>query len=294
MKKIKFLALIMLAGALVFTSCKKDDEETATALPTITFQNGNNSLEFTGTENIDVNIDFTAEAKVSTFKLTFLGDSLIDKTDDYKGKTSGTWRFERSSTEINADIAASSDGTVKYVFTLVDKDNNTKSAIYTVTTPAQAGAIKSYTAVLMGAQSNNAGSYYDVSENNVYTQDNADANPELIDFVHYYGSTHKSTVCAPNDATVNGGSGNLDLYTNWATKNATLYGVVTGVDFSAITDDTEIVAHKSDATASITDQLAVGTVVEFKTVDGKFGMFKVTAVETDDSGSITIDVKVQE
>jgi hypothetical protein len=142
MKKIKFLALMMLAGSLVFTSCTKDDDDddaAASALPSVTFQGGNNSLDFDGSAGIDVNVDFTAEAKVSTFKLTFLGDSLFDLTSTYSNETSGTYRFQRTVAQITADLAAS-QGTVEYVFTLVDKDQNARNATYTVTTGSQGTA----------------------------------------------------------------------------------------------------------------------------------------------------------
>jgi len=140
MKKMKLFALMFLAGALIFSSCKKDDEEETTPVaiagPSITFQGGNDSLEFTGAD-IDVNVDFKADGKVSVFKLTFFdGDSIIDLTSTYKGEKSGTYRFVRTASRVGADLQLGL-GKVVYLFTLTDKENNTKTAEYTVTVPAQ-------------------------------------------------------------------------------------------------------------------------------------------------------------
>ena len=142
MKKMKLFALMFLAGTLIFSSCNKDDEEVAVAGPSLSFQNGDNSLEFDGTKGIDVRVDFTAEGEVSSFKLVFSlenssADSIYDLTSTYKGDKSGSYTFSRSKELVGADLNLDGTGTVKYIFTLRDKNDNVKTATYTVTTATQ-------------------------------------------------------------------------------------------------------------------------------------------------------------
>ena len=303
MIKISFIALFAaVIGMTMMSSCTKDKTHTA---PTITLNPSATSteLDFTAGDSLEVSFSarVQAEGEIETFtineEITNLQGGTTSSAYDasttatFKGETDKTYDFSKIFTP--ADFASATQ--YKYTFSVTDKDGQSYSIAYTVTqhTGTQAGAIETYTAVL-GAQSSSNGSYYDVSTNTVYTQSGADANQAAIDFVHYYGSANASTICAPSDPTVGGGSGNLTMCANWSTKNATLFGTVTGVDFSAISDDTEIVAHVSDATSTKANQLAVGDVVEFKTVDGKYGMFKVVSVDASSSESITIDVKVQQ
>jgi len=303
MRKISFIALFAaVIGMTMMSSCSKDETH---ATPTITLDPSATSteLDFTaGDSVVAFSARVQAEGEIETFTINEVVTNLQGGTTSsaYDGATTGTFSGETDKTyDFNktftpADFTSATQ--YAYTFSVTDKDDQSYSITYTVTqnTGTQAGAIDTYTAVLMGAQSSTTGSYYDVSTNTVYNQSGADANQAAIDFVHYYGSANASTICAPSDATVGGGSGNLTMCQSWSTRNATKFGKTSGVTWSGVTDDTQIVAHESDATSTIVNQLAVGDIVEFKNADGKYGMFKVGSVDTDASGSITIGVKVQQ
>lgn len=301
MRKVSFITLFAaIIGITIMSSCSKDKTHSA---PTITFSNGTSFEVNFATSDTTASFQATvsAEAGIETFTITEKKTSYQGGTTSgaYDAATTSSFKGETDKNYYFSEGYSAADFTnyskFEYVFDVTDKDGQSYSITYTVTLyQSSAGAIDTYTAVLLGAQGSSTGSFYDVSANTVYTQINADANQSAIDFVHYYGSSNASTICAPNDPTVGGGSGNLTLCASWTTKNATLYGKVTGVTWANVTDDTEIVANESSATASIVSQLAVGDVVEFKNVDGKYGMFKVVSVETVNTGSITIDVKVQQ
>ena len=113
MKKVKFLALMFLAGATLFSSCKKDEETVAD--PTISFQGGTTSLVFTGANSIDVNITFAAEGKIESVSLngpslTGTGTTTTDitskmgttHTDNGRNQTSVIYLFQVSSTDLIA------------------------------------------------------------------------------------------------------------------------------------------------------------------------------------------------
>ena len=298
MKKMKLFALMFLAGALIFSSCKKDDDDVAIAGPSITFQNGNNSLDFdtNNPEGIDVNVDFKADGKVASFKITFLdGDSIIDLTSTYKGDKSGTYRFERSAAKVGADLQKGS-GTVKYLFTLIDKEDNKKQATYIV--KIARGDINSYTAVLLGGQSNlSEPSAYDAESNSKISVSNNTSTEDQakVDFIFAYGTSNEYYIAAPSNDDI--ATSHSDV-SSWTTRNATKVGTtgVTSVIFDAIDDDALIISSTDGISTEKVNHLTVNQVFGFITVNGKKGLAKVVSVEGTDPASrkITLDVKVQQ
>ncbi len=149
MKKMRIFALIVLAGATIFTSCKKD-EETVLADPTISFQGGTNSLVFNGTNAIDVNVTVAAEGKIETVSLQ--GPSLsgtgttttpitalfgTSGSDNAKNQTSAIYMFQVSSANLALALVNHTTG-FTYTFTVTDQEGKSTTATFTVTTPAAA------------------------------------------------------------------------------------------------------------------------------------------------------------
>jgi oligoribonuclease (3'-5' exoribonuclease) len=63
--------------------------------------------------------------------------------------------------------------------------------------------------------------------------------------------------------------------------------------FDEITDDAKIIEVATNMTEEVIKTLGVGDVVAFKTDDDRLGLYRVTALTGEASGSITITVKVQ-
>jgi hypothetical protein len=195
-------------------------------------------------------------------------------------------------------VAPLNEGAYNYELIVTDKDGLTasQSAVITVDPSMAGGPIDTYTAILMGAQSNlDIGSFLDAETGDVYLIGPATTNQSLIDVVYYYGSQNLATLTAPDDATVGGGAGNLSLCESWTTKNGTRFGTasITAAEFDNIVNDIQIVAETGISDSKKT-QLTVGNVLSFQTVNGKKGLIKVSAITTGTAGSITIDVKIQE
>jgi len=300
MRKVNFIVLLIAAVGITFmSSCNKDEDYAA---PTISFDSGNSSeLDFSSSDSSKVSFQATvsAEAEIESFTITEkitqttggTSSSAYDATttSGFKGETDKNYYFDKWF--YATDFITNEK--YEYVFEVTDKEGQTYSITYTVTeqtTNNQPGAINTYT-VTLGSYNATQGSSFASSNGTVYTWSDATANSQLIDFVYFYGNTNNATIAAPDDAA----AADVFNFSNWSTKNPTRFGLVTGVTFSDITDDTEIVANESAATTSKVNNLSVGDVVEFKTASGKYGMFVVSAINgTDSSGTIDITVKVQE
>jgi len=179
---------------------------------------------------------------------------------------------------------------------LTANDNNNQITSKSLTFKVISGigaSINSISNILLGAQYSTIGHAYSTISNTVYKQIQAEANSPSVDFVYYYSATNLTTLAAPNDATVNGGSGNLSICNNYSTKNSTKFSVssVNVAEFTAMTDDT-VIATISASDSKIT-QLAVNSVVAFITASGKKGLIHIAEITTGSTGSIKLNLKVQ-
>ena len=143
MKKLTFFALMLLAGASLFTSCKKD-ETNAAATISVT----NNKTAYTiytlaaADTTILFNVTIDAAAKIETFTMKktvgsttvsypATGDAGVAATG-YAGETAFTYHFSENFT--NTETFP-----ITYKFAVVDKDGNT--ADVSVTVDKQAAAV---------------------------------------------------------------------------------------------------------------------------------------------------------
>lgn len=131
-------------GIMLSTSCTKDE---TFADPEISFQNGQNSLVFNGTNSIDVNVNFVAEGKIETVTLkmptanpaVFQTMDITKKmglayTTNSNGETSATYFFKVADTTLAALLATNTSLT--YTFTLTDQELKETQATFTVTKTA--------------------------------------------------------------------------------------------------------------------------------------------------------------
>jgi hypothetical protein len=298
MKKVKIFALMLLAGAAIFSSCKKD--ETTYADPTISFQNGTTSLVFNGTNSISVNVSFAAEGQIES--VTLSGPSLTgtgtttstitDKmgtsgTDNAKNETSSTYIFNVSSTDLGLALINHTSG-FTYTFTLTDQQGSSTTGTFTVTIPTATGnPIYTFTPTPLGAQSATEGSFFAsvLGTGTVYSQANAAANAANIYITYGVIGTTPTIMSLPE----RGNNG----FTAVTGGPAVYYKAssITPAQFDAMTDDLGFSSITASTDAKIT--VAAGNVYEF--VNGtKKGLIKVTAITAGTSGNMTMVVKVQQ
>lgn len=161
-------------------------------------------------------------------------------------------------------------------------------------------------------------SFYSVEQNRVYAGlAEAKTNSQNVDFVHVLRNQNSGgrLLTAPNsaDATAiyDADPLNENRISTWATRNATKFKMVLGMDsatFAGINDDTKILQEtESGVDQETVTGINVGDIIAFRTAGptSKRGLARVVAVTgpavfdpnastTDNAGSITLDIKVQE
>jgi len=146
MKKIKFLALMMVAGALVFTSCKKDDE--TIPAPTISLSGGSSVVvPLTGDTNVVFNATISAEGKINSFtvlerKIEADGTEHTgspNEVSDAKGETAFTYNFDKTFNAASFVEGSISYAKIEYKFTVTDKEGVSITKTYTVTLKTNQG-----------------------------------------------------------------------------------------------------------------------------------------------------------
>jgi hypothetical protein len=151
----------------------------------------------------------------------------------------------------------------------------------------------------IGAQDNiNAGGFYSVSENKVYTMDAAAQNPGVIDILCFYEAEGGNNI-----AIASPGTGIDGIFTgnsapgNWTTQNTTYFTktTLTTDQFDAL-EETDLLIVNSYDTANAfrkAKDLMVDDIYAFKTQVEAYGLFKVTDVVQGADGKVTFEVKVK-
>jgi len=159
------------------------------------------------------------------------------------------------------------------------------------------GPIHTYNEVLLGAQTSNvAGGFFSLSDQLVYFVEEAYNNQVKVDMIYYVGEDNQ-TIASPGANIENGIFQEEYAPNNWSHKNTTRY-IKTSIipaEFNLIQNDSLILLSYIEGEGKRkAKNLEAGDVYSFKTQDAKYGMFLVTQSLGSESGTIKIDIKIQE
>lgn len=295
MKKISsLLALLLVGGMAVLSSCNKDE-----ANPTLDITSGGTITGSSATLASDVtfSVGLTAtgpDSKLKTFtvKRTDVNNTTTTPVDTAINSDNFTYTYNGRTGQVS--------GTETYVFTITDDNGNTASRTVTVT--ISGSGVVDYTAKMLGAQSAAAGSFFSTSTGAVYQIADAKLSSASVDFCYYFASPasgDNAVIAAPDDTEANVYYGATNRPDTWPTRNPTRFATttLTTANFNSVNTLTELstsAAPAATATATDVTDLSVNDVVAFKTAAGKLGLFRVSSLTATSTGSITIEVKVQE
>ncbi len=153
--------------------------------------------------------------------------------------------------------------------------------------------------VKIGAQDNTTiGGFYSVAENKVYTMDDAYLNQGAIDIECFYEAANGNNI-----AIASPGSNITGIFTgpssveNWTILNTTYFNktTLTVEQFDALAETDQLIETSFDTANHFrkAKDLKVDDICAFQVQAGDFGLFKVTEVVQDSTGSVAFEVKVK-
>lgn len=292
MKRIyAILSLVLISTVIVFTGCKKTDDP---VLPTIKFKqaadyvSANTTAKYGDTINFGINANYNGNDNLVKFQVFANGNQVLDSTIN-------TQNFSLDFYIVKSILD-------KEVWKFVTKDiaGNTKTDSIIIT--GNFGQINAYGAVTIGAQSNTTGKGFLSFSNSAetqYTQDEAFNHQTDIDIFCFYENSDNHvnlmTLASPG-ANISGIFTGDSSPLNYTTKNLTFFvkTTLTAAQFDAVNNDAVILAsYDPNNQFKKAKLLAVGEVYAFKLQSGKKGLYKVTAVDGTETGTLQIAVKIQ-
>jgi hypothetical protein len=290
MKSVKKLFLFAFVGMVGFAySCKKntdvqDPQVTVSLTPT------------SGAAGDQITISVVASADPSRNITKLVVDAISSNPVGSVNILDSTLKKNNVGYTYTYTIPSGNTGTIQIKATVTDDGSVTASGTADITiTSAQ--QLRDDGSSDMGAQNNTGkGSFYSTSEGTVYLSAAAKTNQAKVDFVYYYGTNNMATLAAPSDASVDGGSGHIDLgIQTWTVKNGTMFKKTSGADYdNATASSVELAYNNASASADTkANTLASGDIIAFKTGNGKYGLIRITNITGTDTGSCTVEVKVQ-
>lgn len=148
----------------------------------------------------------------------------------------------------------------------------------------------------IGAQENTTiGGFYSISDQKVYSLEQAASKQETIDFLCFYEEKNEISISSP-------GANIKDIFIgdnapeNWTTTDTTRFyqlesSVFTVTQFDALTENDAIIEslYNADEARRKAKLLQVDDIYVFQTEDNYYGLFKVISVVQGATGSVEIE-----
>ncbi|MCX6249061.1 MAG: hypothetical protein NTW10_15150 [Bacteroidetes bacterium] len=259
MKKLVVLFLsLFIMGAIFISSCKKSSSTPGVTYSQIGFKTGSGYISSNQTIQGTSTLLFGINASGGDY---ILKRFLVMRTFKTKPSVVKDTSFTLSSFSYDLHtIARPIAGDENWDFKIFNSrgDSLTLSLVITTTSPPPAGPIFKWATKVIGAQISTSGNFFSSSDGIVHSMKDAKINAARIDWAYFYDAGDQAT---------------------WPT----------------ITNDSMIVIqNQSGVTLPKITNLGVNEYYAFTTAGGKKGMIKIDAVTPDVTGTITIDVKVQQ
>jgi len=165
------------------------------------------------------------------------------------------------------------------------------------------GPVNHYGPLEIGLQSNNTlPRYLDLNTGTLYHASTVGGHEQDIDLVAYFyltsGLPSPSLTCPAYTSAL----GYYPAMGAWPVRNSTLFDyytsdnqLVSTAQFDAAVNDSLLVSAYNPAKVSGNCKFAFpGRVIPFKTQEGKYGMIRINSASLEESGSISMEIKIQQ
>ena len=301
--KINTIIYTIAAILLLVTGCKKEDE--TTHKPIILLKNGS----YTQKEQLvpvggKLMFGITASdggAILTNLKIQRIVDGVaITELDKGIYIKEGGLDFDFNATKSSAD---------QEVWRFFVMNSNRDSAITTLTVNLGSGSaygeINHYPSIIIGMQSNtDLPNYLDLHTGTLYTKASItgfEASIDLVGFVYLRSGKFSPTLCCPDYTGSSSVIGRYPEIESWSTKNLTSYdyytsdnNLISAEKFENAQNDSLLVtSYKPDKVSGLCKYCYTGTIIPFKTEDGKYGLVRVLHADLTETGYMELEVKIQ-
>ncbi len=293
------IAYLAFAALIGFTSCSKDDENVPA--PTLTFTlDGAASGSFNSGETAEFKMNLASDNDYTSLKGTLVYTKNDNSSATVTLKDANNANKDMNYTK-NSDIETAYEGT-KVVKVALPADAK-RGAEWTITVEGSTSggkttatfkgkSVLSWTAVLLGARQNSAGSFFAPSTGTVYLGTEAQANVGVIDITYAWDET-----VTPNAPVL------ASYFARTALNFANVPASARKTQFIATNLTAQNFLSETESWSSYFNGLSFGTnekvsivpsnVYAFKNADGKRGLIHVDSFSPGIDGSVTIRVKFE-
>lgn len=298
MKTSVFISVLVLFA--VFSSCRKDDDMTTP--PILQLQLGGAYVSDSAVLAINDTICFAVHAEGISSNLTYFKVDVVSDEGSSTIYDEGMNSKTFDATKIFFKGIADEE---TFVITIMDYNRNTTTASFTVfrDTMSGFGSIHHFTNLVLGYQNNaSAGHFLDPVTGIIYNDATVSGHESDVDIVVYYylssGSPSPTLVCpAQADA-----QAQYPSIADWPLQNATLYDyhtsdydLISAAQFDACSNDSLLLVAYNPTYVNQKCKFALaGKIIPFMTADGKKGLIKVISADQADTGSLTLEIKIQQ
>ena len=281
MKRVFFVLIaFVITSVTLFTSCTDDTEEpdlppTISFLAADTLISSNATVTVGETFKIGVNLvaNATSQSKIASLRVTRItnNQTIFDQTEN----------LNDDNINVYVEFTALNDpGTENIEFTVTDKDGQSAKKSLQITAEETAVEVQKWTNVTLGSYNDVIGSFFATTTGAVLTITEGTANPAIVDFAFFLGTTNGSSFAAPIDDVLLEFS-DFAAVANWNPRNDTRLispAPITAADFNSIGTSYTFPTFNTASSVTLANQLNVDDVIYFKTAAGKLGFIKINSI----------------
>lgn len=301
---IILMSLITMTGIslLVLSSCDKDENRNP---PQITFLAGGDFTMDGTVAEIGQALKFGIEANGKDANITNFTIKIHTPGEERTVLDSG---LNSLSFVTNQIFYQGVEDTAVWIFSVMDKNRLTSSISMIIYKDPNStfGGIRHYASITIGMDENTQiGHFFAPTSGNVWLQDTARLNQELVDVLVYFKMSEDNGVLKPSPTFSSPGeseNGAFEFYpdlANWETLNYTKYDIradngVTNQAFDNAQNDSLLIVSYDDVWGKRKYKWATaGNIIPFMTNSGKKGLIRVIQADEFAGGIIEFEMKIQ-
>lgn len=307
MNHLRIIQALCIVTILLSLSCKKKSDEEP---PAINFKIGTEYTQNNDTVAVGHKLHFGIQARGTSANITnFTIKKRLENGTVITMMDSG---LNAMSIDINKILYQNVEAKATWLFTVMDRNRQTAQISMVVyKDPNSAyGGIYYYPSIVLGYQNNTIdGHFLNPNSGRVFVTDSATAHFNEIDVLAYFiisDNLPSPVLSSPGE--MDNSSTEAQTYypciANWNPRNYTLwdisldngnYAPLTAADFNAAQNDSLLIVSYHPVWGKKKFRWATtGKIIPFITGAGKLGLIHVVRADSVDTGSMIIDVKIQQ